>query len=300
MTATTGTLSEMALDARRVDFTSTINGRTYRLFVSIPGGPAPERGHPVVYLIDGNLHFGIAVDTARIQSRWPDVLDPVVVGIGYPTSSVTEALAVRNRDLTSPISAERLALGWLGTMNSKADEFGEVDAYLQVIEKEIKPRIAELASVDVGDAVLMGHSLGGLTTLHALFRWPKSFAQYVAISPSIWWNDAAVLAYETAFARRAEAGEVDARVQLSVGALESTPRFVPGLPFSEVNLREMNEDCRMVDNVRELGARLAGLKAPGLVVETFVSPGDDHNTVPAAAIARGVRFTMRRSDRAAG
>ncbi len=77
-----GASSEMALNAHRVDFTSAVNGKAYRLFISVPSGAAPIGGWPVIYLIDGNLHFGIAVDTVRIQSRWPETLAAVVVGVG--------------------------------------------------------------------------------------------------------------------------------------------------------------------------------------------------------------------------
>ena len=109
--------AEMALNARIIDFTSKVNGRAYRLFVSIPTRrPTPPEGHAVVYLIDGNLHFGIAVDTARIQACWPDVIDPVVVGIGYPTDSVSQALDLRMIDLTTPISEERLQQGFIAKM----------------------------------------------------------------------------------------------------------------------------------------------------------------------------------------
>jgi hypothetical protein len=56
----------------------------------------------------------------------------------------------------------------------------------------------------------------------------------------------------------------------------------------------MTEECRMVPNVQELGARLAALASPQFQIETVVHAGDDHNMVPPAGIARGIRFTMRR------
>jgi predicted alpha/beta superfamily hydrolase len=104
-TATSAPSAEMALNARVIDFTSKVNGRAYRLFVSIPTRrPTPPEGHAVIYLIDGNLHFGIAVDTMRIQACWPDVRDAVVVGIGYPTDRMADALGLRMQDLTTPIT----------------------------------------------------------------------------------------------------------------------------------------------------------------------------------------------------
>lgn len=287
--------AEMALNARIIDFKSQVNGRAYRLFVSIPTRrPVPAEGHSVLYLIDGNLHFGIAVDTARIQACWPDVIDPVVVGIGYPTDSVSQALDLRMIDLTTPISEERLQQGFIAKMPRPSEGWGGMDNYFRVIEEEVKPRVEAMVAINRQDQVLMGHSLGGLTTLHALFRHTASFQQFVSISPSIWFNDRAVLAHEAAFSERVRAGQVKARALITVGGLESTFRFVPGLPASEQDFRDMTEECRMVPNTTELGARLAALGAPGLHVETVVHDGDDHNMVPPAGIARGVRFAFRR------
>ena len=48
-TATSAPSAEMALNARVIDFTSKVNGRAYRLFVSIPTRrPTPPEGHAVV------------------------------------------------------------------------------------------------------------------------------------------------------------------------------------------------------------------------------------------------------------
>jgi predicted alpha/beta superfamily hydrolase len=286
----------MALNALTIDFRSHIRDKDYRLLVSIPGKPAPPQGYPVLYLIDGNLHFGITVDTMRIQACWPDVRDAVVVGIGYPTDSVAVALDLRMDDLTSPIAPERASQGWMGKMRPPSVGWGKMDDYLRMLDEEIKPKIAELTTIDAGDQTLMGHSLGGLTTLHALFRRTASFQHFVAISPSIWWDDCAVLAYESAFADRVRAGQVGARALISVGGLESTLRFVdsPVLPASEQDFRDMIEDCRMVPNTVELGERLAALRTPGFEVQTVVHEGDDHNMVPGAGLARGVRFAFRR------
>ncbi|MCE2915727.1 MAG: hypothetical protein LW768_09305 [Rubrivivax sp.] len=292
---TTSPTAEMALNARVIDFTSKVNGRAYRLFVSIPTRrPVPPAGHAVLYLIDGNLHLGIAVDTARIQACWPDVIDPVVVGIGYPTDSVSTALDRRMIDLTTPISDERLKKGFIAKMPRPSEGFGGMDNYFRVIEEEVKPRVEAMVAINRQEQVLMGHSLGGLTTLHALFRHTATFQQFVAISPSIWFNDCAVLAHEAAFSDQVRSGQVKARALISVGGLESTFRFVAGLPAGEQDFRDMTEECRMVPNTTELGDRLAALASPGFHVETVVHEGDDHNMVPPAGIARGVRFAFRR------
>jgi predicted alpha/beta superfamily hydrolase len=288
---------EMALNALHLDFRSAIRERDYRLFVSVPARPAPAQGFPVVYLIDGNLHFGIAVDTMRIQACWPDVRDAVIVGIGYPTGRVADALTLRMDDLTTPLLQTMHETPWFQKMPPSPVGYGKLDDYLRMLDEEVKPLVAGAVPVDPADQTLMGHSLGGLTTLHALFRRTSSFQHFVAIAPSIWWNDREVLSHEAAFMQRVRAGEVNARALISVGELESTMRFprayADKLPGREEDFEEMTAYCRMVPNTVELGERLAAEQRPGFAVQIVVHLGDDHNMVPPAGIARGIRFALR-------
>jgi len=287
----------MALYAQQIDFHSDIRQRNYRLLVSIPNKPAPNEGHPVVYLIDGNLHFGIAVDTMRIQACWPDTRDAVIVGVGYPTDSVADALALRMDDLTTPLREPMASTPWFRKMPPPPHGYGKMDDYLRMLDEEIKPRVAEIVNVDTSDQTLMGHSLGGLTTLHALFRRTASFQHFVAIAPSIWFNHREILDHEAGFVARVRGGEVSARALISVGELESTLRYptvgADKLPASKADFQEMVEYCRMVPNTQELGARLAAEQRPGFTVQTVIHMGDDHNMVPPAGIARGIRFALR-------
>jgi predicted alpha/beta superfamily hydrolase len=287
----------MALNALQIDFRSDIRQRNYRLLISIPNSPAPESGYPVVYLIDGNLHFGIAVDTMRIQACWPDTRDAVIVGIGYPTDKVAVALSLRMDDLTTPLQECMANTPWYRKMPPPPNGYGKMDDYLRMVDEEIKPRVADAVSVDNRDQTLMGHSLGGLTTLHALFRRTASFQHFVAIAPSIWWNHREVLNHEAGFVEQVRRGEAKAHALISVGELESTLRYpsvgAEKLPASKDDFLQMVEYCRMVPNAQELGARLAAEQRPGFAVQTVVHMGDDHNMVPPAGIARGIRFALR-------
>jgi uncharacterized protein len=287
----------MALNALLIDFHSDIRRRDYRLLISIPGKPAPPGGFPVVYLIDGNLHFGIAVDTMRIQACWPDTRDAVIVGIGYPTSRVADALTLRMDDLTTPLQDSMASAPWFRKMPPAANGYGKLDDYLRMVDEEVKPRVAKAVPIDAGHQTLMGHSLGGLTTLHALFRRTASFQHFVAIAPSIWWNEREVLDHEAAFIERVRAGGANARALISVGGLESTLRYpsvgTDKLPASKDDFQQMVDYCRMVPNTQELGARLAAEQRAGFTVQTVVHHGDDHNMVPPAGIARGICFALR-------
>ena len=293
------TSTEMAINARRVDFTSKVNGKDYRLLISEPAGEPPADGWPVVYLIDGSLHFGIAVDTMRIQARWPDTQDAVIVGIAYPTDSVDEALNVRNHDLTPPTPIEVTNSGWQKAMGATPDSYGGMDAYLRMLEEEIKPRVAELVSVNPNDQTLMGHSLGGLTTLTTALRYPERFQQYVAISPSIWVNNCWVLGFVDDFIDKAWNGTVHARLLLSTGEFEEMyPPFPPipkaNSPITQETYDAMVRDCGMVRFPAELHERLKALKSDKFDVKFVVHAEEDHRSVVPAGIARGIYYTMYR------
>jgi uncharacterized protein len=293
--------TEMAVNAKRIDFTSKVNGKNYRLFISVPAGDAPEAGWPVVYLIDGNLHFGITVDTARIQACWPDTLDAVIVGIGYQTDSVQEALQVRNHDLTPEIPQEVIDGGWMKGMGTGSEGYGGQAAYLQMIEEDVKPLVAANFPVSASDTILMGHSLGGLTTLAAMLTAPESFSNFAAISPSIWFSNGSVLEHFDGFAAKIRGG-AKARLFMSTGEFEEIrpmrphfPKQKP-MPIDEAAMQAMLDDCRMITYPTQLARRFDEITGDHFVYRFVVHAEEDHRSVVPAGIAGGICFSLYRPD----
>jgi len=60
------------------------------------------------------------------------------------------------------------------------------------IEKELMPHIDSLYPV-APYKVLIGHSFGGLTAMNILVHHPEMFNSYVAIDPSMWWDNRKLL-----------------------------------------------------------------------------------------------------------
>jgi uncharacterized protein len=295
------TSTEMAINAKRIDFTSKVNGKDYRLLISEPAGEPPAEGWPVVYVIDGSLHFGITVDTMRIQACWPETQDAVIVGIAYQTDSVQTALTVRNHDLTPPISQDMLDSSWMKNMPAGIEGYGGQAAYLRMIEEEAKALAAQYARINPSDQTLIGHSLGGLTSLAVLFSNPGMFQRYVAISPSIWFADRWVLSLVDAFAAKVRSGSVAARLFLSTGQFEeSDPPFPPfpksNMPVSEDVFKVMMDDCAMVTLPTQLTERLKPLCGPHFDMKFVVHLGEDHRSVVPAGIAGGIYYTQYRPE----
>lgn len=277
--------------AQQIDFTSKINGRAYRLLIAGPPLPPPSGGYPVLYVLDGNAHFGTAVETARLQSYSPGVAPALVVAIGYPTDERLDIEKRRAFDLTMPAAKD---VGALLPGMTPAD-FGGLDAFLDVVEKEIKPRTASLYQVNPTQTALFGHSFGGMAVLHALFKRPTLFRTFIAASPTIYWADRMLLTEEPDFVRKVEQGSVAPRVLITVGGEESAPykSLPPSNPFTLEQVNAIIRSLRMVDEARALAERLAAVKGPAeyeAVGVVFAEEG--HLSEPPAAISRAVRFAF--------
>jgi hypothetical protein len=290
--ATTPVQSPVTLPgAVKFEITSKISGRTYRVFVYQPLVGPPPSGYPVITLSDGNLNFPIAMVVGGMFAF--SARPALVVAVGYPTDNPLELGSFRTRDLTPPTPIEKVR-PVPGLPPPVAENYGGAEDFHRFLTEELRPIIAAGWPVDAAEQTLYGYSLGGLFTLVSLFTQPASFKTFVAASPSIWWNDRAVLEGEAAFARRVEAGEVAPRVLVSIGALEQTvPKVVPP-GYTPEQLEELNAAAQMVDNARELAQRLAALKgADGYEARFHLFDAEDHLSAQAASVGRAVDFALR-------
>jgi predicted alpha/beta superfamily hydrolase len=292
--------------SRRLDLVSSVNGRRYTAFVAMPlsSAPPPVKGYPVLYVLDGNSLFGTAVDAARTFVK----SGVVVVGIGYPlddpaltgpasglpTNSDKEKIAAggragelwRNHDLTLSATEEfvRLRPGFgITTAN-----VGGADDFLETIERDIKPAVANLVAIDAGNQALFGHSFGGLTVVRALMTRTNQYRTFIAASPSLYWNSDSVLRDEPDFAARVRNGAAQPRVLVTVGGEESTPPAGANeQTLAGFRLR------RTLENARDFGGRLGAMSGSGGYRARFVEfAGEGHVSVQQASISRGVRFAF--------
>lgn len=250
--------------AVQFDLTSRINERTYRLFIYQAPSLDPVLTYPVLYLLDGNQYFAAGTDMLKRLIEQQSVGPALLVAIGYPEADPAIWQARRSYDMTPTPSTEK----------DEMRETGGAALFLRVIEEEIKPFVTARYNLNPRQQALFGHSYGGLLVLHTLFTQPEAFATYISSSPSIWYNEREVLAGETTFAARARAGEVHAGLLLTSAAGEQ--------------LAETPE--RMVDNASELAERLARLA--NFRNDRVIFAGEDHYTVPFAALNRALRFAL--------
>jgi predicted alpha/beta superfamily hydrolase len=105
---------------------------------------------------------------------------PEMIVVGIPNTD-------RTRDLT-PSHAE--------TMNGEVRDFlkssGGGNEFLKFISTELIPHI-EKSYPTHPYRVLVGHSFGGIAAINALYTMPDTFDAYVAIDPSLWWDQRMLL-----------------------------------------------------------------------------------------------------------
>ena len=254
-------------------------GQDFTVDVALPY-VAPDGPLPVVYVTDGNSMFPIVANSARLLQLGGELPPIIIVGIGYVTTTTAEVLALRTRDLTptpDPVYTEQARQGPMPL--PEGIEPGGAAAFLDFIERDVKPFIAEHYPVKEDDATLVGDSLGGLFTLYALFNRTGDYQRYVAGSPSLWWNDKTLFADEALLADTTE--DLDADLFISVGALEENP--------------DNAEDwALMVTNMQAMASVLEERNYPSLRLTQHVFEGETHLSVIPATLSRGLRAVFAR------
>lgn len=257
-------------NTREFILNSPETGRDYLIQVALPRGTQPENGFPVLYVLDGNVRFPLAL-AARENlfhgGRQDDPSTWMIVAIGYPGAERLDRVA-RTEDYTPPASD----LSDTGDLSGHPQ--GGAGRFLTFIEQRLKPELVDRFPIDESRQALFGHSYGGLFTLYAMLERPQAFSDYIAISPSLWWNGLYLLhALDAGVERQAQA-LAGRRVLIGVGELEQSPQ--PGDEgTAQAARRQANA---MIDNAHAAAAELLD-RVAGLEVAYVCFPNENHGSV---------------------
>lgn len=267
-----------------------------KISVAAPAMVPPDAKVPVLYVVDGDLLFGMAAEIARAMTD-VGVLPPFyVVGIGYD-ADYAEFLKLRTADLTPPLDPGALeAMGNVGTMIG-GERNGGADALLAFLVDTLRLEIAaRYPGTNGSEQILFGHSLGGLFAAHALLTRPEAFATFIASSPSLHWNGFALLQQVPAFRNRLRALPHQPRVFVDVGGKEQElPTSVPDdFAGTLEEAQAWIKASRMVDAAKEFAEALEDAGVADLRHIAFAE--EDHTSVVPSAIIHGMRFALGRGD----
>lgn len=143
-----------------------------------PNAPVAKQKYPVVYLLDGNVHFsGMVGMIQQLSQANGNTACPEMIVVGIPNT-------IRERDLTPTKTGDDPMLAQIGTLRAS----GGGEAFLNFMEKELIPYIDSKYPTQPYKTIV-GHSFGGLTVMNALINRTQLFNAYIAIDPSMWWDD---------------------------------------------------------------------------------------------------------------
>lgn len=178
---------EAVVIGSKVQLHSQVLNETRTLLISKPAGYAEEtERYPVLYLLDGEDNFVHTVGIVRFLAESERIPAMLVVGI---------ANTERERDLTPRTEVEIEKRFHPGN--------GGADTFLEFIHSELIPYIDQNYRTRPY-RVLAGHSLGGLFAIYALASNPKLFNAYIAVDPTLSWNNQATVAKTDAWTRNAK------------------------------------------------------------------------------------------------
>lgn len=160
---------------KRLSLKSTVLGEDRIVLVRTPVGyETNKESYPVLYMTDGDAHMGHTASTIEFLTRNGRIPELIVVGVTNTD---------RTRDLTPTKSTQKNPAG-----QAQFPTAGGADNFLKFFETELIPEIEKTYRVQPY-RILAGHSFGGLFAVHAMLSKPGLFNSYVAVSPSLQWEN---------------------------------------------------------------------------------------------------------------
>lgn len=146
-------------------------------WVYVPENQSAEQKYPVLYLLDGDSFFHSVVGFTRLFSTSKvSSLSPCIIVAILNTD--------RTRDFTPSCSAARRD----GTIHQEdKPEGGGAEVFYRFLTEELRPIIEKELPAN-GQSLLVGHSYAGLFTLNVLLTHSDAFNSYIAVDPSLWWD----------------------------------------------------------------------------------------------------------------
>jgi len=256
-------------DVNHAELTCDRTGTRHRVSISLPARYATltasgDSTIPLIVCLDAPWTFGTIVDATRVMSMASEAPEAIVVGLGFVTDSMSEYSRQRARWFTPTQWVPPPATGVKGVA---VEECGRALELAELIREQLLPPVA--ADHPIGERWLVGHSFSALAGLTFLFDDPTLFDRWLLASPSIWWDDRAILAIEQKYA--ASHDDLAADLFISAGTDEQLA------PYD------------MAANAKLLADRLRTCEYPSLRVASVELDGATHASTIGAAVGAGLR-----------
>ena len=257
---------------------SKILNEQRKLWIYIPQGSDEniftKKTYPVVYLLDGDMHFFSTVGMIhQLSTVNGNTISPEMIVVGIPNTN-------RTRDLSpsKPSPGDDPMMPPAMLTNA-----GGGENLISFIESELIPYIDSKYPTEPYKTFI-GHSLGGLMVMHTFLNKPELFNAYVAIDPSMSWHKQKLLKE----IKKVKVGEKYKGKTLFMGFANTLPS---GMDITKVK----NDQSPMTAHVRsiiELNEYLNENEGPLNYLGKYYT-NDDHVSVPFISGYDALRFIFK-------
>lgn len=249
---------------------SDILNESREIYIHLPESfdESSKRKYPVIYVLDGEVILKAAATVYDFY--WGGYMpEMVIIGISNNKN--------RTRDLTTSEVEFRRGAAF-------NQETGGAENFTAFIEKELIPYVEKNYPV-TGYRTLIGHSYAGLFTISALINHPNLFENFLAIDPSLDWDNQKLLK---------QSKEILNQESFKGKSIFLTLGGQLHMQNSEINIENVMEDTSEYtlfarSNIEFFSAAKNNSQS-GLNIGWKYYPQDLHGTVPLPSILDGLVF----------
>ncbi|MHA1958610.1 MAG: alpha/beta hydrolase-fold protein [Candidatus Thorarchaeota archaeon] len=171
-------MSSEIVVGKKIVVKSEVLGEDRIVLVSCPKNyEVSNKRYPMFFLLDAEFFFQQGIAAVGFLSECG------YIGIKPIPEMITVGIVNvdRNRDYTPTFAPKQREVLEFPTS-------GKADIFLEFLKKELIPLVEERYRTH-SFRILAGWSLGGLLTIHSFLFHPDLFSAYLAISPSLWWDE---------------------------------------------------------------------------------------------------------------
>jgi len=256
---------ESILVGKKTTIFSSILKENRKIWIYNPGQtaiiPIADKRYPVVYVLDGEAHFLSTVGMIQqlSQANGNAVLPEMIV-VGIENTN-------RPRDLTPSLIT--------------SDNNAKPNPFVNFLETELMPYMDKNYNT-APYRILVGHSLGGLTAIDILTNSPKLFNAYIAIDPSMWYDDEKFL-NNTIFQIPNKKLQ---GTRLFIGTANTMPK---GMDLAKLD-KDRSAETQHIRSIFKLDNFIKGHANTGLKYSLKYYENESHVSVPLISEYDGLRF----------
>ncbi|MDP3517586.1 MAG: alpha/beta hydrolase-fold protein [Pseudohongiella sp.] len=230
---------------------STVLDEQRSVIVGLPDSyQLGDEHYPVLYVLDGSDHFHYTTGLTRFLATNEFIPEMIVIAVNNTD---------RTRDMTPPSEES-------GEQQNYPNH-GGAENFQRFFAEDLMPWVEENYRTHPYN-VLIGHSLGGLFAVHTLISRPELFNAYIAISPSMWWDDQGLVDQAEEFF--SSTAQLPVSLYMTVG----------------------NEGGPLLGGTRKLSGVLDAATPQDFLWQFDHMPLETHGTVPHRSTYQGLEFVF--------